>query len=193
MGKLSNLTNNYFNLNDLNFDGFRQSKHWVGYFERKGPFHYDHVERSVSHVIDYFQPDSSFYITLSALSYDDEREQDLTIISDYRDIYNKAKKRRLLHPLTEEYDSFLYGESRLPVADIILGVNDKFTWDLCRLFMIHGGVLGEVLFIAFINHGVIVYPHKDTGFGVISMTHELSHAKDFLKSVSLDEKFSVHM
>ena len=184
MGKLSNLTNNYLNLNDLNFDGFRQSKHWVGYFERKGPFHYDHVERSVSHVIDYFQPDSSFYITLSALSYDDEREQDLTIISDYRDIYNKAKKRRLLHPLTEEYDSFLYGESRLPVADIILGVNDKFTWDLCRLFMIHGGVLGEVLLIAFINHGVIVYPHKDTGFGVISMTHELSHAKDFLKSVS---------
>lgn len=133
------------------------------------------------------------YITLSALSYDDEREKDKIINRHYGDIYNEAKSRNLLLSLNKDYESFLYGESGLSVNNITLSTNDKFTWNLCRLLMARRGMLGEVLFIAFISQGIIVYPHKDTGFGVISMNSKLRPATELLSSVAHDERLSVYM
>lgn len=192
MLKLSGLIPGNLKLDELNFDNFSQSKYWVGYFERKGSFDSECMGSSVKHVMSYFQPHFNDYITLSALSYDDAREHDKEINSKYGSIFITAKDRGFLRSLSEDYESFLYGEAKLQVTDITLSINDEFTWDLCRLLMMHGGVLGEVLFIAFIKQGVIVYPHKDTGFGVISMDPTLKMAKDFLTAVAQDERFDVY-
>ncbi|MCF7532175.1 hypothetical protein [Pseudomonas petrae] len=67
--------------------------------------------------------------------------------------------------------------------------NENALYGACYAMMALGGLRGH-LFINFIKEGFCLYPHDDTGFGVISVGPLRASAYDFLASVD-SAKFEV--
>lgn len=81
MVKLSKLTSS-FSLSDINFSGFSQSENWVGYFEKKGAFSYDLIDKAINLFEGFFGASGDEGIILVALSFNDEREDDVDTIKN---------------------------------------------------------------------------------------------------------------
>ena len=60
-------------LNEINFSGFRLSKSWVGFFEKKDSFSYPLIDEAISLFEDFFGKEDEGVIVIAALSFNDER------------------------------------------------------------------------------------------------------------------------
>lgn len=192
MEKLSSLTiNRSCSLKKINFDGFRLSEGWVGFFERVKPFSVKFVDEAIDVFLDYFKSELSDFFAISALSFNDNAEYDEEIIKEYGDIYDKAKAYGYLCPLTESFECYRFGENPLCAKDISVHFDNEMFMDISRLIMAHGGVNGQVFFLINLKIGVAIYPHDDTGFGCISLNGIHDVCLGFLKRVEENDNFRV--
>ncbi|AOR63391.1 hypothetical protein [Pectobacterium wasabiae] len=191
MEKLLKLTNNSFHFEKINFDSFSSSSKWVGYFEKSIPFTPSLIDESIEIVSSFFSPYWEDFFALSALSFDDEREIDEVIINKYDEIYNYAKDNNYLKPLNNDFESYLYGDTSLPVSSLSLHFYNNRFMDICKLIMGHGGVLGQVFFMINLKLNLAIYPHNDLGFGIISFDEDDTFCQSFLSSISGNRKFHV--
>ncbi|RXJ94533.1 hypothetical protein CRV00_06295 [Malaciobacter molluscorum] len=192
MEKSLKLTVNSISLDYLNFNSFSSSKGWVGYFEKSGDFSLEIVEESIKLIERFLSPHRDDLFVISALSYDDKREDDEKIIHTYGPIYEMAKAQKFLLPMKEEFEKYLYGESNLTASCLSLHFNDKDNFlDICRLLMTHGGVLGSVFFLINMESVFAIYPHEEQGFGFIELSSS-TVCTDFLKSIENNNMFNVY-
>ncbi|KHN54879.1 hypothetical protein [Pectobacterium fontis] len=195
MEKSLKLTSNSFNFNlvDINFSSFSSSNKWVGCFEKKSSFAISLIDDSIEIVRNFFSPHWDGFFALSALSFDDERETDGGILEEYGDVYDDAKVNNYLKPLSDDFESYLYGEIPLPASSLSLHFdNDNFI-NICRLIMGHGGVLGQVFFMINLELKLAIYPHGDIGFGIISLGEDDAVCKSFLNSLIGNDDFNILM
>ncbi|QJQ20018.1 hypothetical protein HG549_08735 [Pseudomonas sp. SK] len=190
MQKLSKLKNS-FSLSDINFGGLSASVNWVGYFEKKHGFSLSLVDEAVSLFEGFFGSSNERVVILTALSFDDEREKDKEVIRRYRHIYEKMKSRRLLLPMTNEYESFRFGEAPLAASSLSLSLDYADFIDLSRLMMCYSGVIGYQCFYIDPSLSVAIYPHDDVGYGCIALNGNETVCREFLIHCSESDSFKV--
>jgi len=192
MVKLSKLTSG-FSLSDINFSGFSQSENWVGYFEKKGAFSYDLIDKAINLFEGFFGASGDEGIILVALSFNDEREDDVDTIKKYGKLYEDVKDKGLVFPMNDDFESYLYGDSCLPASSLKLSFDANDFKDLSRLLMCHAGVIGQVCFYINLSKNVAIYPHDDVGFGCIALNSDTNTSKSFLSYCSKDMDFEVFL
>ncbi|AFR04621.1 hypothetical protein H4F69_19235 [Pectobacterium brasiliense] len=193
MEKSLKLTSSNFNLTDINFNSFSSSNKWVGCFEKKTPFSTLLIDDSIDIVRSFFSPHWDDFFALSALSFNDEREVESGILKEYGEIYNDAKINNYLKPLSDDFESYLYGDIPLPASSLSLHFDNGNFMDVCKLIMGHGGVLGQVFFMINLKLQLAIYPHGDIGFGVISFDKDDVICKSFLNSLIGNDDFNIIM
>ncbi|WFQ79112.1 hypothetical protein PXH59_16075 [Xenorhabdus sp. SF857] len=191
MEKSLKLINNNFSLNGFNFSGFSSSLNWVGFFERKNGFSYQLIDEAIELSSSFFKGKDGNPTIITALSFDDEKEDDIETITRYQEIYCNAKERNLLLPMTESYESYLYGETLLPAHSLSISFKENDFIDLSKLIMCHSGVIGRVCFYINPTLNICIYPHEDTGFGCIALNEEKSTCIDFLTFCNKNENFNI--
>lgn len=79
-------------------------------------------------------------------------------------------------------------ESELEIFSIIQFSShlENALYGACYAVMALGGLHGH-LFIHLKNQGFVLYPHDDTGFGVIALASNKTFARDFLNSIDCEE------
>lgn len=190
MEKLSKLTNS-FSLEDINFGGFSTSPSWVGYFEKNKDFSYALIDEAVGLFESFFQSKSERGVVVTALSFDDEREEDDEVVRRYQHLYEGMKEKRLLLPMTESFEGYLYGDTCLPASSLSLSFERSDFTAVSKLLMCHAGVVGQVGFYIDPLLGVAIYPHDDVGFGCIALNSEDKVCREFLSYCSRSDNFSV--
>ena len=104
-----------------------------------------------------------------------------------------AKCKNFLLPMKGEFEKYLYGESALTASSLCLHFSNKNIFlDICRLLMVHGGVIGDVFFLINIDSGFAIYPHDDQGFGFIEFGSS-TVCTDFLESIENNNSFNVYL
>lgn len=191
MEKLSKLTTEVFSLRDINFSGFSTSENWVGYIEKKEVFSFDLIDEAVDLFTGFFEKSQDTSTIITALSFDDNREDDVEIIDKYQDVYNEVKSNGLLKPMTDEYESYLYGDSFLPASSLSISFDKNDFINISKLMMCHAGVIGQVFFYVNLSQNIAIYPHDDVGFGCIALNAQKNGCLDFLRYCSKNEKFNV--
>jgi hypothetical protein len=181
MEKLSRSTDK-IPLGNINFSGFSQSKGWVGFFETNKGYSPQIVDEALRIFHEFFSSHWDGFFALSSLVYDDQNETDESIISLYGEKYEKAKKEGYLNPVSDAFESYLYGDVSLPAAEVTVHFDRNDFIDICKLLMMHSGVIGEVFFMINPELGVAVYPHQDLGFGIICFGDNYLLCQRFLKS-----------
>ncbi|MBQ4791510.1 hypothetical protein F9U39_18970 [Pectobacterium versatile] len=191
MEKSLKLTSDSFHLTNVNFSSFSSSNKWVGCFERNSSFSLSLIDESIKIVSDFFSPYWEGFFALSALSFDDERERDESIINEYGGLYNDSKVNGYLKSLNDDFESYLYGDALLSASSLSLHFDNNNFMDVCKLIMGHGGVLGQVFFMVNLKLKLAIYPHGDIGFGIISFDEDDVFCQSFLNSLSGNKKFNV--
>ncbi|CBJ79444.1 hypothetical protein XBJ2_2880002 [Xenorhabdus bovienii str. Jollieti] len=191
MEKSLKLINNNFSLSEFNFSGFSSSVNWVGFFERKHDFSYHLIDESIELFSDFFEGKHASPTIITALSFDDDKEDDIETIARYQEIYHSVKEKNLLLPMTESYENYLYGETLLPAHSLSFSFTKNDFIDLSKLIMCHAGVIGQVCFYINPALNIGVYPHEDTGFGCIALNGEKNTCIDFLTYCKKNENFNV--
>lgn len=186
MEKLSKLTNNMVSLERINFSGFSTSKKWEGCFEKRGSFDFSLIEDAIGAVQSFFGSHWNDFFSISALSYNDEIELHKKMPKEYHVFYEHAKEKGYLRKHDDYFESYLYGDIPLPASSLSIHFDDDF-FDISRLVMGHGGVIGQVLFSINIKIGVVLYPHDDIGFGIISIKDNDKLCREFLHSIDKDK------
>ncbi|QDY43580.1 hypothetical protein D8B20_02845 [Candidatus Pantoea soli] len=178
-------------LKEINFSGFRLSEGWVGFFEKKDSFSYPLIDEAVSLFEGFFGKEDEGVIVITALSFNDDREDDKETINNYQGLYEEMKNKKLLSPITEEFEYYLYGDSCLPALSLSLS-NKRYDFiNLSKLMMCHAGVVGQVCFYINLDLNVAIYPHDDIGFGCIALNKEDRVSKEFLNYCAKSESFNV--
>lgn len=169
-------------LSSINFEGFSTSPGWVGYFGKKRShrFALSLVDEAVALTSDFFGPCWKDFFVVSALAYGDSIEGDKKIINAYDYIYENAKKWGYLKPISSEFERYLWGDAPLAATSLSLHFDNNHFSDMCKLVIAHGDVCGQVFFMININLKIILYPHDDLGFGVISLDASSLLSRDFL-------------
>lgn len=192
MRKSSRLTNG-FSLRDINFSGFSTSANWVGYFERNKAFSYSLIDEAVSLFEGFVKSDNKGVVVLTALSFDDDREGDEETIKRYQCVYDEMKSKRLLSPMTDDFESYRYGESPLIASSLSFSLSSADFIGLSKLLMCHAGVIGQVCFYIDPSLNIAIYPHDDTGFGCVALNSDEGACRDFLNYCSGSGNFTVVM
>ncbi|MGG7637518.1 hypothetical protein [Pseudomonas sp. ES1] len=190
MGNLSKLTSG-FSFGDINFGGFSTSASWVGYFEKNKEFSYALVDEAVDLFESFFRSKSERGVVVTALSFDDEREEDDEVIRRYQHLYEEMKEKRLLLPMSESFECYLYGETCLPVSSLSLSFERSDFTAISKLLMCHTGVVGQVGFYIDPLLSVAIYPHDDIGFGCIALNSDDGICREFLNHCSRSGSFNV--
>ena len=177
-------------LKDFNFSAFSDSVGWCGFFERNGPFSFEVVEKALSAFHRCFGSSCSDFFVLSALCID-TAEKDEGILSHYRQAFSRIEQSGILMPIDEEMIAYFAGDTELPYRYIQFNEH-RYIDDLSRLLMAHGNVRGEVWFFVNATLNVAVYPHSDTGYGVIGLNGDMKHAQKFLQFVKSFSEFDTH-
>ncbi|WP_350307690.1 hypothetical protein [Photorhabdus viridis] len=191
MEKSLKLINNNFSLNEFNFSGFSSSVNWVGYFERKYSFSYHLLDEAIELFSDFFKGKHGNSTIITALSFDDDKEDDIETLTRYQKLYHNAKERRMLLPMTESYESYLYGDTLLPAHSLSFSFTEDDFIDISKLIMCHSGVIGQVCFYINPMLNIAVYPHEDTGFGCMALNETKATCIDFLRYCEKNENFNV--
>ncbi|WP_261832376.1 hypothetical protein [Leminorella grimontii] len=182
---------NNFSLNDINFSGFSASESWAGYFEINKGFSFSLIEEAISLFEGFFKEKDEKIMVLTALSFDDRKEDDEETIRKYHSLYEQMKGKRLLLPMTEPYEDYLYGDSVLPADSLSISFIKNDFVEMSKLMMCHAGVIGEVCFYINPLLNIAVYPHDDVGFGCIGLNSEKSSCQEFLHYCSKSKNFNV--
>ncbi|WP_338560826.1 hypothetical protein VRC60_03335 [Erwinia sp. E_sp_B04_7] len=172
MEKSLKSTNSNFSLASINFSGFSSSDNWVGYFEKKNEFNYGLIDESISLFSGFFEVEGDDSTIITALSFDDEREDDVNTINIYQKLYEELKSKGVLNPMTEDYESYLYGDIPLPANALNISFDNDDFINASRLLMCHAGVVGQVCFYINTKLNVAIYPHDEVGFGCIALNSE---------------------
>lgn len=181
---------NSFSLNDINFSGFSSSEHWVGFFEINKAFSFQLIEETIFLFNSFFKEEYK-NIIITALSFDDEKENDEEIIKNYHSLYESMKEKRLLSPMTDKYEAYLYGDSDLSADSLSFSFIKRDFVDISKLIMCHAGVIGQVCFYINPSLNIAVYPHDGVGFGCIGLNSEKKMCLDFLYHCSKNKNFDV--
>ncbi|WP_434779529.1 hypothetical protein [Neisseria sp. Ec49-e6-T10] len=190
MEKLLKLIDKKVSLEDFNFDGFSTSKGWVGYFERLNGYSSEIVQESVSMFDDYFGKYNNFFI-MTALSFDDKTESDPEILAEYNDAFLFFIKNGILKTMSDSFESYLYGDSSLPISSLDFSFNYDHFIMLSKLMMSHSGIIGQVCFYINPELNIAVYPHDDTGFGCIALNNDRESSISFLKYCRNNSNFKI--
>ena len=178
-----------FFLKHIDFSGFSRSDKWEGCFEKKKPFDFLLIEDAIEAVRSFFCDYWEDFFSISALSYNDEIELHKKMPKEYKCFYDDAKKMGYLRDIDDKFESYLYGDIPLAASSLSISFcNDAF-FNVSRLLMGHGGVVGQVLFFINIEIGVALYPHDDIGFGIISLAKDNEICKDFLNFIENDYRY----
>ncbi len=182
---------NTFSLSDIKLDGFGASGKWAGYFQRTGEHSHSLVDKAVALLDGFLGSRSGNFLVVTALSYRDEREKDVDTIKRYQHIYDEMKSRRLLLPMSDEYESYLYGESPLPAGSLSFSFEYSDFIKLSRLLMCHAGVAGQVCFCIIPALNMAIYPHDDIGYGCVALNSDVKACREFLDHCSECSSFEV--
>lgn len=179
-------------LKNINFEGFSTSNQWVGYFEKKGAYDFALIEDAITIISNFFSEQWKNFFALSALSYDDETKPHEKMPKNYNHIYSKAKHKKYLKEGDDNFGDYLYGDAPLPASSLSIHFDYNDFLDMSRIVMGHGGVIGEGLFLINLELGLVLYPHEDIGFGVISLSKDTSLCLKFLRDCyRYNEKFNI--
>lgn len=197
---------NVISLDDIDFLGFSCSKNWAGYFEAKDISDINLVRQSTKIVYEYFKDRWDEFFLLGALSYTDESDDSIRqrfgdLLSDalthYLNIYHHAINSGFLMPWNDTFEEFYDNElnsPKLPANMITLNFNHQTLLDYCELLMVFcfSPVIGQACFLINPALKIALYPHDDTGFGVISLSEDRAVADNFLKFCGKFDDFKVH-
>ncbi|WP_075321184.1 hypothetical protein [Histophilus somni] len=196
MEKLSKSINSIM-LDKINFKGFRGSQFWVGYFSARKIKIPDSVDVAIELFEQYFKESLDDFFSINCLAYDDDAYSDPEALI-YIDEYNFAKETGFLKPYIGELKNYLDNDDKYEyVPANFLSINfDSENFLLYSKIMMaftFGKVVGQICF--FINPilNVVIYPHDDSGFGVISLSEDKTEAIKFLEFCSLREHINVYI
>lgn len=169
-------------LDSINFEGFSTSPGWVGYFGKKDTHRYtlSLVDEAVTLTSDFFGPCWKDFFVISALAYTEGEIKDQEIQDAYGAIFENAKKQGYLMPMSSEFESYLWGDTPLAASSLSLHFDNSHFSDVCKLVIAHDHICGQVFFMVNMKLKIILYPHDDLGFGVISLDKSSSLGNDFL-------------
>lgn len=115
--------------------------------KKKGAFSYDLIDKAINLFEGFFGASGDEGIILVALSFNDEREDDVDTIKKYGKLYEDVKDKGLVFPMNDDFESYLYGDSCLPASSLKLSFDANDFKDLSRLLMCHAGVITRSVFI----------------------------------------------
>lgn len=207
MGSTLNMTSKIICLNAIDFLGFSRSPFWIGYFKAKSISDISLVRESTKIVYDYFQEDWNEFFLLGSLSHTEESDESIqerfsnTIPHDYLkhylEVYHAAIKSKFIYTWNDTFEKFYDNEDypSIPVNMITLNFNHETFLDFCELLMVFcfSPVIGQQCFLINPRLKIALYPHDDTGFGIISLDENRVIAEDFLSFCAEFEGFEVHM
>jgi len=159
--------------------------------KKKSAFSYNLIDKAINLFEGYFGASVDEGIVLIALSFNDEREDDVDTIKKYGRLYEDVKGKGLVFPMNDDFENYLYGDSCLPAGSLKLSFDANDFKDLSRLLMCHAGVIGHVCFYINLSKNVAIYPHDDVGFGCIALNSDPKISKSFLNYCSKDMDFEV--
>ena len=191
MKNVSQLTGKTLSFYGINFSTFSASPNWCGYFEIKVDFSFELIDEAIFLFESFFAPKSKKIMIVTALSYDDSREENISVLQKYNSIYENNKEKNLLAPLTSCYEKYLFGDIPLPANALNFSFSLNDFIDISKLIMGHAGVLGQVCFYLNQEVGVAIYPHEDIGFGCISLSSDKIICQEFLRYCSSSHNFNV--
>ncbi|QEM82669.1 hypothetical protein [Halomonas binhaiensis] len=191
MEKLSKLINSSFSLDEIDFSGFSSSPGWVGYFELVDDFSFSQVDHAFELFNEFFNSSLNGFFILSALSYCDNKEDDNEVITRYGKYYEIVKEKKLIKPMTPEFESYLWGDRDMPANFLTIEFSNELIEPISKLIMCHAGIVGQSLFLVHPELNIVIYPHEDIGFGCISLNGDKSTAVNFLKHCQSSSSFRV--
>ena len=139
----------------------------------------------------FFGSKNNKIVVVTALSFRDDREEDAETIGRFQSTYDEMKLRKLLLPMTDEYESYLYGECPLGASSLSFSLECSDFVSLSKLLMCHAGVVGQVCFYIDPAINVAVYPHDDLGYGCVALNGDEKACRGFLDYCSGNDNFEV--
>ncbi|MGV6988170.1 hypothetical protein ACWA5Z_04100 [Testudinibacter sp. P80/BLE/0925] len=195
MEKLSKLTaNKNIHLANINFNGFSSSSTWIGYFEETELVEpLNGIKLACELFYNFFSNDLNDFILISALCFDDKADLDPRF-NDYNGIYEISKEKGYLKPLTDNYIKYLDG-SPLLANHLSIHFDNDFFIPFCEMVMAlsYSKVVGQVCFLINPKLQIALYPHDDTGFGVITLNENFSMGIEFLQYCGKNEFFDYYI
>ncbi len=186
------------NTNDLikyvNLNGYSKSKGFIGFSERNQKFSFELTMRMISFFLSYFEGQLHKFKVITSLHFSnnfEELKNDYDISQEQYELLLKLHKAGWLNLVDYskfgvDYDSDEYQDHiELLYTTFseheISNQNIKLLEQLLTVVFSIDGVDGHCFLIS--EHlGIIIYPHEDTGFGVIYFKEKESEAlgKQFL-------------
>ncbi|TCP92062.1 hypothetical protein EDC44_12815 [Cricetibacter osteomyelitidis] len=195
MEKSSNLIiNKSIHLANINFNGFSTSSTWIGYFEETETAEpLMGIKLACELFYNFFSSDLEDFILISALCFDDKADLDPRF-NIYNDIYEISKEKGYLKPLTDSYIEYL-DDAPLLAKHLSIHFDKDFFMPFCEMVMAlsYSKVVGQVCFLVNPKLQIALYPHDDTGFGVISLNEDYSIGIKFLQYCGKSEYFNYYI
>lgn len=184
MEKSLKLTINNISLARFDFNGFSNSKNWVGHFEKKGDkSDVNCVHQATNLMYEYFKNDWDDFFIMSALFYDDSRNNEEGVDDKYLEIYELSKGNSLLNDnRSDEAEQYFEEKIPLPAKFIQLCFDKEFLLPFVEMVMAmtFGKVVGQICFLINPKLKIALYPHDDIGFGCIDLDENPKVLIDFL-------------
>jgi len=186
----------------VNLDGYGSSPGFLGYFERKGRFSHGLVDRAIDTFLTFFRGDLSRMVLVSSLHCTadlNELANDYDVSGDdVRDFILPLSERKWLQLIDysqfgTDYASPAYEEAIAALAEdldafALSSCAPSAVQQVCHTVMAIGGMAGHCFFVHPADR-LVLYPHDDTGFGVVrGDPTAAAKGQAFLRSVN-DQQF----
>ena len=193
-GKLSKLKNSQIFLKNIDFDNFRNSRHWVGYFKAENINDLHLINESTMLLINFFKENLTNFFLLSALtenpdyeSYGDLNNFDIL----YDKLFTEIKSLKVIQEYNDDFKNYFENDEKLNIKLINIHFDIDISTKICELLMFYyfNRIWGQVCFLINPVLGIALYPHEDIGYGCISLNGDKDLLIGFLKFCNEKEYF----
>lgn len=168
--------------------GYSDYKGWIGFFEKNGTLTTAAIDSTINMLFNYFSNEVSKCEIVFSLSW-------YSSIENLCSSFNLSKSNRMLLNNLSKKGWIKFNEKNELGLNVIKPSNHEhlIIKDLIISIMSIGDDIGHV-FIVFPESELILYPHEDIGFGVISTSIDKENEKGlgFLKLASNNNDFDTY-
>jgi hypothetical protein len=184
-------------MNTVNFEaGYGASNNWIGFFERKVNFSNKVVVKAIDIFTDYFSKYLNNLIIATSLYKDADniKFKKAKILNMEKEMYeiNCIKIINENSYFSKDQDIFDKQYNKLVLDFTIKQSNENILRKISYLMMENSNICdvqGHCFFILE-EHGLIIYPHEDTGYGFIGIKDKNNEmAINFLNKVFKENEF----
>lgn len=178
----------------VNLEAYSESRGWLGYFERTVPFKREMVAAVQQFICQHWGEDTRFSLVTSLFVQGDvdwlasnrELDQDETIC--LKQLVSSGWIKSVEIGGGEHVDSTFDVDAWLLNLHLDFRTfSTEFSQSLFRCLLLERFSFGHFnsghCFLVLADHGLVLYPHDDTGFGVIAMDiHSVGNGYNFLRA-----------